>query len=285
MTQQATLTLEEEIASLRSQLSERERVLRETRQTIDRLTEAPHVRAQNIRELEEQLDKKRIAFETLDYQQSLIRQAAIYNGTDLHNQFDKEVKRSIQDIKDYEKSIAETRQNHAEQDKIGAVAKRNHQNTEQALLRDISTIKAKLQTLEKQRAEAYTEQGELAYAMCKQRYLDVVQASREKLGAQEQALSHLAAWPHLQQQFLQEHALELHSLSEPTTGIAHIARAAIAYIDALIEYGEELPDMLVQDGVAISELLSLSEQEVLAHDYRGGVDVLQQKRAALLKFV
>lgn len=285
MTQQATLTLEDEIASLRGHLSERERALRETRQTIDRLTEAPHVRSQNIRELEEQLNKKRIAFETLDYQQSLIRQAAIYNGTDLHSQFDKEVKQSMQDIKDYEKRIADTRQKHAEQDKADIVTKRNHQNTEQALLRDISTIKAKLQALEKQRNEAYNKQGELAYAVCKQGYLDIVQASREKLRAQEEALNRLAAWPHLQQQFLQEHSLELHSLSEPTTGIAHIARAAIAYIDALIEYGEELPDMLVQDGVAISELLSLSEQEVLAHDYRGGVDVLQQKRAALMKFV
>lgn len=285
MTQQATLTLEDEIASLRGHLSERERVLRETRQSIDRLTEAPHVRAQNIRELEEQLNKKRIAFETLDYQQSLIRQAAIYNGTDLHNQFDKEVKQSIQDIEEYEKRIAETRQKHIEQNKIDAVAKRNYQNTEQALLRDISTIKAKLQALEKQCAEDYNEQGELMYAVCKQSYLDVVQASRNKLRAQEEALNRLAAWPHLQQQFLQEHSLELHSLSEPTTGIAHIARAAIAYLDALIEYGEELPDMLVQDGVAISELLSLSEQEVLAHDYRGGVDVLQQKRDALLRFV
>lgn len=285
MTQQTALTIEDEISSLRGHLSERERALRETRQSIDRLTEAPHVRAQNIRELEEQLNKKRIAFETLDYQQSLIRQAAIYNGTDLHNQFDKEVKQSIQDIKDYEKSIADTRQKHIEQNNADIAAKRNHQNTEQALLRDISTIKAKLQSLEKQRNEAYNKQGALAYAVCKQRYLDVVQASRNKLRAQEEALSHLAAWPDLQQQFLQEHALELYSLSEPTTGIAHIARAAIAYIDALIEYGEELPDMLVQDGVAISELLSLSEQEVLAHDYRGGVDVLQQKRDALLRFV
>jgi hypothetical protein len=43
--------------------------------------------------------------------------------------------------------------------------------------------------------------------------------------------------------------------------------------------------MLMSDGVPVTELLSLSEQDVMSHDYRGGIDVLQQKRDALLKFV
>jgi DNA repair exonuclease SbcCD ATPase subunit len=279
MTQQTAPILEDEIASLRGQLSERERALRETQQTINKLTEAPHYRARQIKELEEQLQKKLLNAEIV------YEQAAMYSGTDQQSVFNAEAKQTKQHIEEYKKHIEDTRQKHAEQNNEDAIEKRNHQNTEQTILRTISNIKSKLQILEKQYAESFKEQGELAYAAYKQKYLEVVQSSRDKLKAQEQALEHLAAWPHLQERFLQEYALEDHVLPEPATGIAHIARAAIAYIDALIEHGEELQDMFVQDGVAISELLSLSEQEVLARGYQSGIDVLQQKRAALLKFV
>jgi DNA repair exonuclease SbcCD ATPase subunit len=280
MTQQSSvLTIEEEIASLRSRLSDRERALRETQQAINKLTEAPHYRAQQIKELEEQLQKKLLNAEIV------YEQAAMYSGTDQQSVFNAEAKQTKQHIEEYKKHIEDTRQKHAEQDKEEAIEKRNYQNTEQTILRTVSSIKSKLQILEKQYAESFKEQGELAYAAYKQKYLEVVQSSKDKQKAQEHALSHLAAWPHLQERFLREHALEDHVLPEPATGIAHIARAAIAYIDALIEHGEELQDMFVQDGVSISELLSLSEQEVLVHGYRNGIDVLQQKRAALMKFV
>src|SRR5712664_1904544 len=110
MTEQATLTLEQEIATLRSQLSEREKALRETRQAIESLTQAPFSRAHVLQELEQQLSKK------IEQDATCQGQALEYIGSDLQGLFEREARESAQKLKEYEKLIQHTRLKHAQQD-------------------------------------------------------------------------------------------------------------------------------------------------------------------------
>lgn len=270
---EATTTLEQEIATLRSQLSEREKALRETRQAIDKLTQAPHFRAQQIRELEEQLSKKRVADEICQ------GQALEYVGSDMQVVFEREAKESVAKLKEYEKLIQETRWKHAQQDTKDNEEKHTHQYTEQTIMRSINTLKEKLQALETQQDEKRRETAEKAYQEYEALYLDMLKTEENSKRAQQDVIEALADYPELQQRFL-----EKYDVPEPTDGVSRIARAFIEYLEALIEDGEQLQGVTIFDGTMLSETLGLTDVEVMAHSHEGGIDLLQRKRAALLRF-
>lgn len=276
MTEVPTLTSEQEIKVLRSQLSEREKTLRETRQAIDRLAQAPHFRAQNLQELEAQLSKKREQDATCQ------GQALEYIGSDLQGLFEREAKESTQKLKEYEKLIRDTRQKHAKQDTEDNEEKRSYKNAEQTIMYQVTTLKNKLQELVQQQDTKKREAAEKAYQEYQELYQDMVKSAADKQEAQDEILRGLADWPDLQERFLQEHNVPI---VYEMNGTQKIARAAIEYYEALIEHAGELQDAAAYDGTPLSEVLALTDQEVLAHGHDGGIALLQEKRAVLLRYV
>lgn len=274
MTETATLTIEQEISTLYAQLSEHEKELRAILQTIDELTQAPYIRFQVLQEVQN-------AYEKMKEQHEICRgQATEYIGSDSQVMFENAFTESTQKLKKQEKLLQDTLKEHEQKDIAENEKKRALQHKEQKIMHSATAIRHKLQELESQQDEKKRETAEKAYREYEELYQDMVKSLNDKQEAQDEIVKALADYPDLQERFLQEH-----SLPEPTTAVQKIARAAIEYLEALIEHGEELQGVTVFDGTPIVEVLALTDQEVLAHDHDGGIALLQEKRAMLLRYV
>lgn len=274
---EATLTLDQEIAALRTQISEREKALRDTQAAIDKLMQAPHFRAKQIQEMEAQLKKKRDGLETVK------EQCAEYTGTDLQVVFEREARQSEQAIRDYEQQIRETRKYDEECKKSEDLVRRHQTQAEQTIMHSITNLKARLRELEQQQDAKKRDEGEKAYREYEALYLDMIKTEENSKKAQQDILEALADYPEAQGRFFAKY-----NIPEPDTceleDVQKIARAAIELFELLIEHSEELQGVMVA-GNPIAETLALTDVEVLAHQYDGGIDLLQRKRAALLRFV
>lgn len=277
MAVQATLAIDQEIASLRTQLSDRKKALRDTQQTLDKLTQAPHFRAQHIQELEGLLKKKQDALEIVK------EQCMEYNGTDLQVVFEREARQSEQAIQEFEKLIRDTQQKHARQSEAEYTERRTTQQAEQTILHSMTNLKNRLRELETQQDAKKREEGEQAYKDCIELYKSALKAKEDSIESQREVVEMLSDWPELQERFLDEYSID--EDAEPTDGVKRITQAALMYLEALIEHSEELQGVMIFDGTPIAETLALTDQEVLAYGYQGGIDLLQRKRAALLRFV
>jgi seryl-tRNA synthetase len=194
--------------------------------------------------------------------------------------FEHEDKEQKQKLKEYEKLVQDTRLKHEQQDSEDAENRRSFQHKEQSIMHSVNKLRNKLQELEAQQNAKRNQEGEKAYREYEALYQDILKTEEDSKNAQKDIVEALSDWPELQERFVKEH-----SMPEPTDGISRIAQAAIAYLEALLADGEELIGATIHDGTPLSEVLALTDQEVLAHGYQGGIDLLQRKRAILLRYV
>jgi chromosome segregation ATPase len=255
------------IADLQQQLSS-------VHQTIATIARNPIIRAQTFQELEQRLPKM---------QQShalVVEQSDMYKGSALEQTMARELANSEQKLKDFQTTIEATRLNHQELDSADKKERRKLQHVEQELLRGIQDLKGHLQEVEQKRNELHKVKGEQTYFDVMLRYRNLTDMIEDKERAQEQIVEHLAQWPDLQQRFLEET-----SVPDPSDGPSRIAQAALGYLDALIAESTTLQGVTLFDGTPLCQVLALTDQEVLAQSYQGGLDLLQKKRALLQRFI
>lgn len=257
--------------------------IRELQASANHLVMLPDIRERSLQDLEAQLTRAKLANETAQ------EQAKMYRGTDLQEQTTNDAIASSRRIRQLEKQINETRQFNAEQATLDETKRAELEQQIERLFLQRDNLQKMLSRMTQERDEQHNNEGKKIYQSCMSGY----QQRKQKISAKEKdveqdyqsletslfdSLKQLDPYPELQKLFMQEHNVEL------SDGTIRIARAAIQYLDALLADHLELENCRLSDGRHISEILALTDQEILCNTYQGGLHNLLDKRAQLMDF-
>lgn len=255
--------------------------IRELQASANHLVMLPDIRERSLQDLEAQLTRAKLANETAQ------EQAKMYRGTDLQEQTANDAIASSRRIRQLEKQINETRQFNAEQATLDDTKRAELEQQIERLFLQRDNLQKMLSRMTQERDEQHYNEGKKIYQSCMVDYQQHKQKITEKEKDVEQAyqnletlqfdiLKKLDSYPDLQKLFMQEHDVER------SDGLIRVCLAAIGYIESLIADHLELERATTRDGRALAEILSLTDQEVLAGSYQGGLYNLQDKRSQLL---
>jgi chromosome segregation ATPase len=276
--------LERDITNLQKELVKHDEQIRELQAKINHLVFAPDLRAKNLQDLENQLSKARINNEIAQEQQKM------YKGTDLEQVTVDDAIQSSGRVRQLEKQIDEQRRHNAEQDALDTAKRADLEAQMQKLIRFRTNIQNIISRLQNERDELHNDAGKKIYQECMAAY----QQEKQKIAEQERQteqmyqdieslqfdiLKKLDEYPELQRLFMQEHNVT------PSDGPTRVCLAAICYLESLIADHLELENCYLSDGRHVTELMALTDQEILANTYQGGLYNLQDKRSELLDFV
>lgn len=286
MTDLKESTHERDIAFCQGEIEKHNQQIRELQATINQLLQNPSIRANSLQDLEMQLARARITNETAQ------EQAKMYRGTDLEEATTNDAIASSKRIRQLQKQIEETRQHNAEQGEKDDSKRIELEREIERLFLHRDNLRNMRARIERERDEQRYNEGKKIYQSCMAEYQQEKQKIAELEQQTEQAyqsletlqfdiLKKLDSYPELQRLFMQEHNVE------PSDGTIRIVQATIRYLEALIADHLELEDwnLCLSDGRHISEIMSLTDQEILCNKYQGGLYNLQEKRSQLLDFV
>jgi len=148
-----------------------------------------------------------------------------------------------------------------------------------------------LVSLQNEKDVAKQAEGKRIYNLIARRCKEIVENEKAKRQAAidakmalhscvEDAYEKLRDYPELLKQLETDYGVKEES------GAVRIARTGLAFLDSLIIDSESLETApALYSGTSLLEILALSDQDLLAHQWQGGTLGLKQRRALLAQFL
>jgi hypothetical protein len=277
---------DEQVDLLTQEIADGEKALAGTREQIARVKLRPINMQTELQQLTRYLQNAQTNLEIAN-QTALDGFGTEYEGAALEDQ-----RRAEARIAQLKKDIPAMEKRHAEQTENDALELTRLTKEEETLARALDEKRHRVNDLHQEKHEKHNAEGEKRYRSLAARY-QVLKANelKKRQSALDAKLAldtlihtaheQLEPYPEWLRKIQQEHGVVKED------GVTSIVRAAVALLTCLITYSENLESApALRGGQSLIEVLALTDQDLLAHQWDdGGTYSLKQRRALLLSFL